>query len=255
VHIKDFYTPHIIKRRGFGRKKLSKPFAFFLAIVLLVGAAVSAFVFIIPNIGVRLNRRTYFVLTLGTSTSLGEAESLSSEVKNGGGGGFIINDGIFHVSAAAYLTRQDADGVAARMDGFETGVFVVDVPRVRVRAMDNRADNRALRDILLFSAQLIEYVIYQNVRLDTEQTTDSAIIYLFGIRLESIKEQIAKLENLIYLHYDNQFLVYTLEFFVYFLYDFNKMISITSGDGLVTHRLKYFSVKHLLRYQALIYAL
>ena len=249
MNIKDLYNPHIIKR---GRIGLTKPFAFFLAVIILVTGIIGTLVFVVPMIGTRLSGRNYYILTLGTSTNLVVAEGLSQRVKNGGGGGFIINDGIFHVSAAAYLDRGSAETVAGRMDGFETGIFIVNIPRVRVREFNNRADNRALMELLVFPIDLIDFVIYQNSRLDTGETSDSAVTYLLANRAGAIRDNIVRLENLMYQHYDNQFLINILEFYLRFLYDFYYMVSITSGDGLLTHRLKYFVVKYILEYNGLI---
>jgi len=250
VFIKDLHTPHLIKR---GRIKLSKPIAIILAIIFLALGFASVFIFLIPNLGAGLSRRTYYILTLGTTTNLVQAENLSTQVKNGGGGGFIINDGIFHVTAAVYKDRLDAESVAARMmNEFDAEVLTINIPRKRIRGLNTHQDNRSFRNILLFSIELVDFIVYQNLKLDTNETTDSAIIYLLNTRLPLIKDNIIKLENLIYQHYQHQFLINTLEFYLNFYSDFYYMISIISGDGLVTHRLKYFAVKYILKYSDLI---
>jgi len=257
VIIKDLYTPHIIGRgrrsRKSGGAKLSRPLAIILAIVFLAFGAVSAFVFVIPNIGVRLDRRHYYILTLGTTSNLIIAESLSYRVRSGGGGGFIINDGVFHIAAAAYFSMYDAISVADRMSGdFETGVLVVSIDRVRVQEFGRRAYNRTLRDSLLFAVELVDFVVYQNLRLDRGDTSDSAIIYLLETRVGHIEDNIKKLDELIYsVDAISDFLVYTIEFYQQFLYDFISTISV-GEEGLLTHRLKYFSVKYILAYQRLV---
>jgi len=249
VIIKDLYTPHIIKR---GKVRLAKPFAVFLAIVFLGAVIAVSFIFVIPNVGLRLPRRYYYILTLGTTTNLVQAEILSQQVKNSGGAGFIINEGVFYISAAAYLNREEAEIVAARMDGFNTGVFTVGFARRRIREFDNRADNRALRDILLFPLELIDFVIYQNLRLDSGATTDSATIYLLNTRAGLIEDSIRELYNLVYGIYEiGRFMIDTLDFFQDFLYDFQSAIAV-GEEGLLTHRLKYFAIKHILAYRDLL---
>ena len=249
MHIKDLYTPHLIKRQRGRVLFFNRWLAVFLIFIALVAGGVAGWIVIFSPFSIRLRAAEYFILTLGVSQTLDGAETISAAVRAGGGGGYIINDGEFLITAAAYSSFTDAETVRERMAAeWNASIITVTVPRGRIPRFEDRRTDRQARQIIEYPLALIDIILHQNLRLDLADTTESAVLLMLMHESETLLQNKRALENLLTAFPDSEVLISALAFFTAFAADFTNTISITNTDGSLTHRLKYFACMYINAY-------
>lgn len=78
------------------------------------------------------NETTYYAVELASFTDMNSARVLSSEVRDSGAGGYVINDELYRVIAEVYPTKNDALSVSAKLNlnGYVTGIYTIRIGEV-----------------------------------------------------------------------------------------------------------------------------
>lgn len=249
--VQDVDRPHILKGKRikiFALKR--KVVIIILTVMLLSAAAIGGLIWY--NSGIRLAKADYYILSLDTQSSLDSAETSSKEIINGGGGGYILNDGQFKITAAAYKTASDAETVRSRMSERFLSAQVIDagIKKSKLKGFD-RKSNKEIKKILQYPVEFLDYILAQNLKLDAFETTESAVLLLLSGQTETLNSNKKKLEELLRSYPASIELNNAYEFYKTMQTAWDETISTTSADGTLTHRLKYFSCKHIHLYREL----
>lgn len=188
-NIKDYKTPHFItkekpKRKGIGIGKLLIV-AFFVALLLCL-AVFSVYLY--SPFSFRLKKVDYYMLALYSSSSIKDAESKSKSISLAGGGGYILNDGTFLVTAFVYRQKKEANTVLERLNVEypEGKIIKYSLPASKIKRFDNRAAEKELKDLLNYPISLINELINYVYKLDSFEQTESGVM----LKIEQLKEKV-----------------------------------------------------------------
>ncbi|MCL2821942.1 MAG: hypothetical protein FWD86_01940 [Firmicutes bacterium] len=277
MKIVDLNTPHLIKNGRIRGEKSSgqtkKRIAVLLAILLALSTILSGWILIFRPFGHKLNSANFYILTLGTATSLSAATDLAASVSDGGGAGYIINDGEFIITAAVYLNKNDADTIKNRFsDEWDTQVLHLSINRSRFRLhQPGTADNtlsgstpsgntsgqsvrqlqKQIAQSLNFPLEVLNSILSEITLLDTLSMTESGVIAQLSAKLEDTKTQKQTLTQIIIANPDLAITSRLSDFYLNFLEQLKITLSIYNTSGTLSHRLRYFAIGQIVEYYAL----
>ena len=75
------------------------------------------------------NQKVYYAVELASFTDMNSARLMSSEVREGGAGGYVINDELYRVIAEVYEDKKDAISVSQKLnlDGYITSIYEIKI--------------------------------------------------------------------------------------------------------------------------------
>ena len=197
--MQQFYgdSPHIIDRKRKKREKKKHTIVSFRAGGLLAACAalcvtaLFAAVFFASGASdtFRIKAQTWYYVSFYSPTEIVEAELSAQNVKETGGAGYIINDGVFHIAASVYDSQRDAQTVADKQTK-PAAVYKLVMPEIKLETIkDKDTSERVKRGFDAYSGAFndITDVLTQ---FDRGVTTESALMHAVStVRSEIIAER------------------------------------------------------------------
>lgn len=164
--IYDYENPHIVgkAKRAFSIAKL--------IVAIIVVSLIIALVYILFFRGDKsCESKGYFMLVAGSFDSRAPADSLASELKSRGGGGYVLEENGYEVIAAVYLSGDEAETVAKRY-----GWQVKRTNKTTVTFDEKRALSKKAASFCLYPETVIEEVYIIALKLDKGELSASAAV-------------------------------------------------------------------------------
>lgn len=183
--------PYIIEKSRGGRKRRHVyrvnrvGIALFILIICAAAAGLAVLFSLCFPAGVFIVKsKSYYVLQAKECASESESVAACLAARRMGGGGYVINDGVFRVTMAVYLTESDLLSVMSRLDEeeFVFKKYVVRLPELRLKRMENDAQTDKAFSLITYPDTVIRKLYELNLSLDKREISESAaILTLHGI--------------------------------------------------------------------------
>lgn len=197
--MQQFYgdSPHIIDRKRKKRAQKRHTVASFKAGGLLATfaaicvIALFAAVFFTSDSSdtFRIKARTWYYVSFYSPTEIVEAELSAQNIKETGGAGYIINDGVFHVAASVYDSQRDAQTVADKQSK-PAAVYKLVMPEIKLETIkDKDTSERVKRGFDAYSG-VFDDITDVLIQFDRGAATESALMHaVSNVRSEIIAER------------------------------------------------------------------
>ena len=133
--------------------------------------------------------RAWYALELGAFDSLEDARALAAAFQGRGAAGYVRNDGVYRVLAAAYATRGDAQAVQTQLkDGHQVDTLITEIlqPEVTMRLAGRHDQLSVLSDAWDELDKLAFHLSELSQRLDRRQGENSQILSALRSELDTV---------------------------------------------------------------------
>lgn len=178
--------PYIIEK-----KRTPRRFGRIAGALILISAAVSigiAVRILFFSGTVTIEGRKFFAVYTAETSVESEASAASESVRNGGGSGYVYNDGTFKVFAAIYPDEESASTVASRLtaNGTNAGYMVLTVPEIKLKGYDDRTERLRLAETVYYAyGELYDELYELSIELDEKRLSEAAAVKLTADYRES----------------------------------------------------------------------
>ncbi|MCL2062508.1 MAG: hypothetical protein FWH03_07820 [Firmicutes bacterium] len=171
---------HILYCRimSYYRKIYWNRIAVFLIVLSLLGCgAILYFVYSRPSAAhITVAPRSYHYVVTGAFDTQQEAAFQGTQLRNGGGAGYVLGGSeTFLLAAAVYLTPLDANTVAARLsaDGISADTHVLHAPQLRMQTRLPQADAEAFADFFYAPHDWLQSLYRMTLDLDQNRIAEN----------------------------------------------------------------------------------
>ncbi len=170
-----------VKKHKNGKHKwfLALIIIMFLVIVFFVANAFANFLSFqsISIFGNTVSVKSFnvYAISLDTFEDKTQADSLASEIKLEGAGGYIINDMGYSVLASVYMSSQDAQSVLEKvLPVYENAeIKVISISRCELQSLSSKEENKQVKNALNVFKSTYETLYSIGINLDTSQITSA----------------------------------------------------------------------------------
>lgn len=151
----DYTKVHFVEHRRFALHKGAVRFLVFLSVIVFAAGAAALFVFIPRNVAIK-EKTCYFLISADYADER-SAFAAAEKVRQSGGGGYIINDGIYRVAIFVYPDFDEAQTVKDRMagEGMTSYIHPTSSSKQKVK-VGNFFRARTLRKVFGFYSEAID---------------------------------------------------------------------------------------------------
>lgn len=124
-------------------------------LVVVIGDALSGGYIIDKAVGIftgTSSSETYYAVEIASFDEPNAARLISNEVRVGGAGGYVVNDGLYRVIAEVYPNKSDALSVSAKLNlnGYVTSIYEIRIGEVNYSSFPSSTRNPT-RDVLKYA--------------------------------------------------------------------------------------------------------
>ena len=172
---------HIIQKNKNRKKSKNanpprkKAFCFLVILLSLIALFCAVFYPFNSSAKTHLKSKTWHYVTVRFSTEHLESELASENVKEKGGGGFILNDGTFVITATVFENESDAKSVASKIENGK--VYSLTVPQISV---SEQKDTKEIRNALSVYQKVYRELTAVVTDYDEGKSTDSVAMLVLG---------------------------------------------------------------------------
>lgn len=201
--IYDYENPHIV-----GREKKTFSVIKLIVIILAISLAVTLiYIIFFKDASYSCESKSYYMLVVGTYDNDSVARDAAEQIRQRGGGGYILNDEGYSVIASVYLNRSDALAVANRY-----GWQVRNTPKVKLKfEMSQKTLSQKAAFFCAYPEKVIEELYNIAISMDkNEISVDSAAKAIETLKgeLQRYINDLKKYENSFSGKYQSIFNVY-----------------------------------------------
>lgn len=170
------------KRTRKSNTSSKKAFCFFMILLSLIALFVAVFYPFDQSAKTRIKSKTWHYVTVRFSTQHLESELASENVMQKGGGGFILNDGTFIITATVFENESDAQSVASGIEN--GGVYSLTLSAIELNADGDTSDIKNALTVYVDVCRQLTKIVSE---YDEGKSTDSVAMFV----LEKMRDKIA----------------------------------------------------------------